>query len=226
MRFTRLICPGLALLALTTSSTASAASVSHRRHARGVVHADGSGGAGFGTSITGSSGDPAGTGGSGNTSTGTGATGTTGPAHPTIAGSVARIIKGVAYAPSDAPVAVQRAIWAGNQIRLKPYVYGGGHGSFRSGGYDCSGSVSYALHGGGLLRTPMDSSDFEGYGSGGVGQWITVYTNPGHAFVEIAGIRLDTSSEGDPNPAPGSGPHWRPLLQDKSGFDARRPRGF
>jgi hypothetical protein len=227
LRFTRSIVPGLAVLALTASSTASAASVSPRRHTRAVVHADGSGGAGFGTSTTGTSGSsgapaPATTG-PGSTSTATGVTGTTTPAtHPTVAGSVAKIIKGVAYAPSDAPLAVQRAIWAGNQIRLKPYAYGGGHGSFKSSGYDCSGSVSYLLHGGGLLKTPMDSSDFESYGSGGVGQWITVYTNPGHAFVEIAGIRLDTSSAGDPN-GDSSGPRWRPLLSDTSGFDARHP---
>jgi len=240
LRFTRLIAPGLALLALTASSTASAATVSHRKHTSTVVHADGSGGAGFGTSTTGtsgSSGAPATTGsattgsattgsaatGSGSTSTGLGATGTATPgAHPTVAGSVAKIIKGVAYAPADAPIAIQRAIWAGNQIRLKPYLYGGGHGSFKSGGYDCSGSVSYLLHGGGLLKTPMDSSDFESYGSSGEGQWITVYTNPGHAFVEIAGIRLDTSSAGDPN-GDTSGPRWRPLLSDTSGFDARHP---
>lgn len=229
MRFTRLIAPGLALLALTASSTASstasAATVSHRKHTSTVVHADGSGGAGFGTSTTGtsgSSGAPATTG-SGSTSTGIGATGTATPgAHPTVAGSVAKIVKGVAYAPADAPIAIQRAIWAGNQIRLTPYLYGGGHGSFKSSGYDCSGSVSYLLHGGGLLKTPMDSSDFESYGSSGEGQWITVYTNPGHAFVEIAGIRLDTSSAGDPN-GDSSGPRWRPLLSDTTGFDARHP---
>ena len=108
-------------------------------------------------------------------------------AHPVVSGTRAKIIHGVAYAPALAPAAVQRAIWAGNQIRTKPYVYGGGHASFNDRGYDCSGSVSYVLHAAGLLRTPYDSSDFMHWGHGGLGQWITVYTNPGHAFVQIAG---------------------------------------
>ena len=141
-------------------------------------------------------------------------------------GYVAKIIHGVAYAPSMAPIQVQRAIWAGNKIRHKPYIFGGGHGSFKDSGYDCSGSVSYVLHGGGLLSVPMDSTEFESWGQGGHGRWITVYTNPGHAYIEIAGIRMDTSAEGDPHPAPGSGPKWRPLMTTHSGFAARHPAGF
>ena len=148
------------------------------------------------------------------------------PQHPLVAGFKAKIIHGVAYAPAYAPIQVQRAIWAGNQIRLKPYIYGGGHGSFISAGYDCSGSVSYVLHAAGLLNITMDSSDLMGWGKHGAGQWITVYTNPAHAFVEIAGIRFDTSAEGDPNPPPGTGPRWRPLLQDTSGFTARHPNSL
>jgi hypothetical protein len=143
------------------------------------------------------------------------------PSHPVVPGLTAAIIHGVAYAPAGAPLAVKRAIWAGNQIRHKPYIYGGGHASFIAPGYDCSGSVSYVLHAAGLLSTPMDSSDFMGWGQNGVGSWITVYTNPAHAFVEIAGIRLDTSSEGDPGAPSGSGPRWRPLLQDTSAFAPR-----
>ncbi len=143
-----------------------------------------------------------------------------------MAGARAKIIHGVAYAPADAPIQVQRAIWAGNKIRLKPYIYGGGHASFASAGYDCSGSVSYVLHAAGLLKTPFDSSDFMVWGRHGRGQWITVYTNPGHAFVEIAGIRFDTSAEGDPHPASGSGPRWRPLLKDTGGYLARHPTGY
>jgi NADH dehydrogenase FAD-containing subunit len=143
-----------------------------------------------------------------------------------VSGDTARIIHGVAYAPALAPIAVQRAIWAGNKIRHKPYIYGGGHAAFAAAGYDCSGSVSYVLHAAGLLKTPFDSSDFMSWGKQGLGQWITVYTNPGHAFVEIAGIRFDTSSEGDPHPAPGTGPHWRPLLHDTGGFSARHPANF
>jgi hypothetical protein len=152
------------------------------------------------------------------------------PAQPIVDGAVAKIINGVAYAPSWAPLAVQRAIWAGNQIRHKPYIWGGGHQSFRSRGYDCSGSVSYVLHAAGLLSTPDDSSGFYSWGAKGVGQWITVYTNPGHAFIEIAGIRLDTSSEGQSRPlagtASGSGPRWRQLLQDTSGFQPRYVVGY
>jgi hypothetical protein len=160
----------------------------------------------------------------------TGGAGMTAPAeppstdtHPTVPGDVARIIHGVAYAPSYAPLAVKEAIWAGDQIRHKPYIYGGGHGTWRSAGYDCSGSVSYVLHAAGLLKTSMDSSEFESWGRRGLGQWITVYTNPGHAFIEIAGVRFDTSAEGDPNPPPGSGPRWRPLMTGTRGFEARHP---
>jgi cell wall-associated NlpC family hydrolase len=148
------------------------------------------------------------------------------PAHPSVAGATAKIINGVAYAPSYAPIQVQRAIWAGNRIRHKPYIWGGGHASFKSAGYDCSGSVSYVLHAAGLLTTPDDSSGFFAWGKHGLGRWITVYTNAGHAFVEIAGIRLDTSSQGDPHPAKGSGPRWRPLLADTSGFLPRHALGY
>jgi hypothetical protein len=148
------------------------------------------------------------------------------PAHPAVPGFKAKIIHGVAYAPSYAPIQVQRAIWAGNAIRLKPYIYGGGHAKWRDAGYDCSGSVSYVLHAAGLLGVSKDSSEFMVWGTSGLGHWITVFSNPGHAFVQIAGIRLDTSSEGDPNPAPGSGPHWRPLLKDTSSFTPSHPANF
>ncbi len=148
------------------------------------------------------------------------------PSRPTVPGTVAKIVNGLAYAPADAPAEVQKAIWAGDAIRHKPYVYGGGHGTWNDSGYDCSGSVSYILHAAGLIKTSMDSSDFETWGSGGLGQWITVYTNPGHAFVQIAGIRLDTSAEQDPNPAPGSGPRWRPLMKSTGGYQARHPVSF
>ncbi len=149
------------------------------------------------------------------------------PTRPLVPGFKAQIIDGLAYAPSYAPLAVKEAIWAGNQIRHKPYIYGGGHGAFKDAGYDCSGSVSYALHAAGLLRTPFDSSDFMTWGADGVGQWITVYTNPGHAFVQIAGIRLDTSAEADPNPSPGSGPRWRPVFKHyPTGFMARHLAGL
>jgi cell wall-associated NlpC family hydrolase len=146
--------------------------------------------------------------------------------RPIVPGSVAQIKNGIAYAPSYAPVAVQQAIWAGNRIRTKPYVWGGGHAAFVASGYDCSGSVSYVLHAAGLLKTPFDSSDLMQWGEKGIGRWITVYTNPGHAFIEIAGIRFDTSAEADPHPARGSGPRWRPLFLNPPGFMARHPLGF
>jgi hypothetical protein len=152
------------------------------------------------------------------------------PLHPTVAGSKAKIINGVAYAPSWAPMQVQRAIWAGDRIRRKPYIWGGGHGSFKAPGYDCSGAVSYVLHAAGLLTTPFDSTDFFSWGEKGLGRWITVYTNSGHAFMEIAGIRFDTSSEGEFRPLPGtwrgSGPRWRHLLLNTRAFRPRHYIGY
>lgn len=148
------------------------------------------------------------------------------PSHPTVTGWKGKIIKGVAYAPSYAPLRVRKAIWAGNKIRHKPYIWGGGHGAFIAAGYDCSGAVSYVLHAAGLLKTPFDSSDFMSWGKRGLGKWITVYTNPSHAFVQIAGIRLDTSAEGDPHPAKGSGPRWRPVMSSAAAFQERHPAGF
>jgi hypothetical protein len=146
--------------------------------------------------------------------------------RPTVPGAVARIIHGVAYAPANAPLAVQQAIWAGDRIRLKPYRVGGGHGVWNDSAYDCSGSVSYVLHAAGLLKVSEDSGQMMSWGAHGIGQWMTVYTNPGHAFIEIAGIRLDTSAEQDPNPPSGTGPRWRPLMTSTAGYMARHPRGF
>ena len=124
---------------------------------------------------------------------------------------------GTATAPADAPEAVKGAIAAGNQITNAPYLYGGGHGSFDSpGGYDCSGSVSYALHGGGLLAAPLDSTGFMTWGDPGPGQWITIYSNTGHAYMEIAGIRFDTS---------GAPPRWQ-SPRDNTGFVATHPPGY
>jgi hypothetical protein len=148
------------------------------------------------------------------------------PAHPTVPGWVAKIRKGVAYAPTMAPIQVKRAIWAGDKIRKKPYIWGGGHAAFTAAGYDCSGSVSYVLHAAGLLKTPLVASDFMSWGVRGAGMWITVYANSGHAFIEIAGIRFDTSSEADPHPPPGTGPRWRPLYPHPPGFMARHPAGL
>jgi cell wall-associated NlpC family hydrolase len=132
---------------------------------------------------------------------------------------------GYAAAPASAPQGVKDAIAAANLIIGKPYVYGGGHNArFTSRGYDCSGTVSYALHGADLLTSPLDSGSFMKWGAKGAGTWITVYTNPGHAFAVIAGLRLDTSAAGDP--VGGKGPRWRPALRSTKGFTARHPDGF
>ena len=145
-------------------------------------------------------------------------------ATPTTGGPKAKIVAGLAYAPANAPDEVKQAIWAANEIVGSPYVYGGGHRSFRSKGYDCSGTVSYALHGGGLLDTPLDSGSFMTWGDPGEGAWITVYANAGHAYVVIAGLRLDTSAAGDPSGL--SGPRWRPNLRETGRFTATHPDGF
>ncbi|MCZ4495032.1 MAG: hypothetical protein QOH30_3657 [Baekduia sp.] len=132
---------------------------------------------------------------------------------------------GYAAAPVTAPQEVKDAIAAANDIVGKPYVYGGGHNTkFLSRGYDCSGTVSYALHGGSLLTSPLDSGSFMKWGAKGPGTWITVFTNPGHAFAIIAGLRLDTSAAGDPTGA--KGPRWRPVLRSTKGFTARHPDGL
>lgn len=145
--------------------------------------------------------------------------------QPVVPGAVAQIVNGVAYAPDQAPDQVKQAIWAANQIVGMPYRLGGGHKlGFTDKAYDCSGTVSFALHGANLLAVPRDSSSFLRYGARGKGQWVTVYTNPGHAFAVIAGLRLDTSAAGDP--AGGSGPRWRPNLRSTRGYKARHPVGL
>jgi len=124
-----------------------------------------------------------------------------------------------ASAPASAPQAVKDVIAAANSIADTPYVWGGGHGSFESSGYDCSGSVSYALHGGGLLDSPLDSTGLETWGEPGPGRWITVYANSGHAWMVVAGIAFDTSG--------GAGPRWHdPWASSPEGFIARHPPGL
>jgi hypothetical protein len=126
----------------------------------------------------------------------------------------------VAIPPAGAPEQVKSAIYAANQITNKPYRYGGGHRSFRDSGYDCSGSVSYALRGGKFVRRPLHSTAFMSWGEPGVGQWITVYTNPGHAYVTLAGLRFDTSGPGE------RGPRWRKSARSARAYSARHPQGF
>ena len=139
----------------------------------------------------------------------------------TVPGSLAQLLPdGSAAAPADAPPQVQQAIWAANRLQDKPYVYGGGHAEVEDDGYDCSGTVSYALHHAGLLATPLDSGSFMRWGQKGAGRWITVYTNPGHAYAVIAGLRLDTSGSGE------RGPRWRLEPRSPRGFAVRHPRGL
>ena len=140
---------------------------------------------------------------------------------PTVAGSKAKLVKGKAIAPADAPRRVQKVIAAANRIRNKPYVWGGGHGNWKDKGYDCSGAVSYALHGGGLLNTPLDSTGLSRYGKKGKGSWISVYGNPSHAYMIVAGLRFDTSM------TPGNGPGWSKTKRSTPGsFKVRHPRGL
>jgi hypothetical protein len=140
----------------------------------------------------------------------------------------ALLVGGKAIPPAGAPPEVVGAIMAANRISTKPYRYGGGHGlSFRDSGYDCSGAISYALHGGGLLDRPLHSGLFMRWGERGRGRWITVYAHGGHAYVTIAGLRFDTGGRdrGD-DAAPGSGPRWSAKLRSSRGYRARHPEGF
>jgi cell wall-associated NlpC family hydrolase len=152
------------------------------------------------------------------------ATGPTERPELMVPGATARYVDGLAAAPMSAPAAIQQIIWAGNELIGLPYIYGGGHGSFISHGYDCSGTVSYALHGADLLSTPEDSSEFEGYGSHGIGRWIAIFGNSGHAYMTVAGLRLDTSAADDPSNE--QGPRWRPLRPSNAGYVVRHPLGL
>lgn len=153
-----------------------------------------------------------------------------GPDNPQFAPTGrATVVRGLAYAPADAPAQVVNAIAAANEIVRMHYRYGGGHGSFVDSAYDCSGSVSFALHGASLITAPLDSSSFMSWGLRGKGRWITIYSNPGHAFATIAGLRFDTGYRDryaiKHGAAPGSGPRWsRP--RPTRGFVARHPSGL
>lgn len=142
---------------------------------------------------------------------------------PMVAGSRAVLRNGVAYAPSQAPQAVKNAIWAVNTLRNKPYIWGGGHGSFYDRGYDCSGTVSFALHGAGAIGSPLPSSDLMRFGERGRGRWFTIYSRNGHAFAVIAGLRLDTT---DFLNGGNTGPRWHSDLRDTGGYVARHPAGM
>lgn len=154
---------------------------------------------------------------------------------PEVPGTKAKLLEdGTAAAPAEAPEQVKQAIWAANALQELPYLYGGGHNlKFDvSDGADCSGTVSFALKAAQLLKMPLDSGSFMKWGEKGKGRWITVFTNPGHAYVKIAGLRLDTSVAGmarKRNFAASvfeSGPRWRPMSRSPRGFVKRHPLSF
>jgi hypothetical protein len=148
---------------------------------------------------------------------------TTGPVVP---GNRAALHNGIASAPTQAPLEVKRAIWAANQLRRKPYRYGGGHRSFVDSGYDCSGTVSYALGAAGIVPSPMSSSDFRRFGARGQGKWITVYARNGHTFAVIAGLRLDTTAWNTMRRDNNWAPRWQATPRPPRGFEARHPQGL
>ncbi len=137
-------------------------------------------------------------------------------------GKATLLSTGIAVAPADAPRPVRRAIRFANQIVDKPYRLGGGHRlPWRMDtAYDCSGTVSWALHGARLLRAPVPSGSFRRWGDTGLGRWISVYYNGGHAYAVIAGLRLDTSM------VPGSGPGWSTTMRSSAGYAVRHAPGL
>ena len=135
----------------------------------------------------------------------------------------AMLVNGRAIPPANAPAAVKQVIAAANKIRTKPYIWGGGHGRWWDSGYDCSGAVSFALHGGKLISAPEPSGSLESWGSAGRGRWITVYANAGHAYAVIAGLRWDTAGVTN-----GTGPRWHKSTKAAASgpFIARHPLGY
>lgn len=132
------------------------------------------------------------------------------------------LVGGELIPPKSAPPRVKAVIEAANKIRTKPYIYGGGHAKWYDRGYDCSGSVSFALHGGKFLESPLPSGSMEKWGTSGEGRWITVYANGGHAYAVIAGVRLDTSGDEGGE----TGPRWHTELRGNVGYVARHPAGY
>ena len=127
---------------------------------------------------------------------------------------------GLAVAPASAPEEVKAIVAAGNEIATAPYKYGGGHGRWDDSGYDCSGSMSYALHGAGLLDTPLDSTGFMSWGERGRGEWVTTYANAGHSYMVVAGLRFDTSARRQ------TGNRWSDVMRSPRGYTRRHPEGL
>ena len=153
------------------------------------------------------------------TTTGGGAIAGTPLSKLTAPGAKAAITStGLAVPPAGAPASVQAAIRAGNKIAKKPYKWGGGHAILEDSGYDCSGSVSYALRGGRLMTSSMASTGFMSWGRRGPGRWVTIRANAGHVYMVIAGLRFDTSG--------GPGPRWHRQTRSPAGFTVRHPVGY
>ena len=150
-------------------------------------------------------------------------TGTGETEYETPQAGKAALVAGRAIAPLNAPPLVKQVIAAANRIRTTPYVWGGGHGSWISSGYDCSGAVSYALHGGRLLNTPLTSGSLETFGESGPGKWITIYANAGHTYMVVAGLRFDTAGD-----EVGTGPRWHPTTAAAAAgrYVVRHPVGY
>jgi hypothetical protein len=164
-----------------------------------------------------------GTGAPGGTTTTTPTT-TTAPVGPPGRATLRK--DGIAVAPADAPPAIQAAIAAGNAIKHLPYRWGGGHRTFFDSGYDCSGAVSYVLHGAGFLTSPMPSGPLaSSWGAPGKGRWITVYANASHTYMVVAGLRFDTSAVGE-KLNQGSGPRWRATKRKPRGYTAKYFPGY
>ncbi len=138
-------------------------------------------------------------------------------------GKTSLLIDNQAVAQANIPHKVQLAVSAGNKLRDKPYRYGGGHAKFDDQGYDCSGTVSYVLHEAGLIDEPTTSGELRRFGRNGEGEWVTVYAKDGHAFIVVAGLRLDTSGSGDGKER---GPRWTTHPRSLRGFKARHPQGL
>jgi hypothetical protein len=127
---------------------------------------------------------------------------------------------GLAIAPADAPEQVKAIIDAGNRIATKPYKYGGGHGKWEDSGYDCSGSMSYAFHGAGMLDEALDSTGFMSWGEPGKGTWVTIYAKGSHAYMVVAGLRFDTSGRAN------QGTRWQEDMRSSAGYTVRHPEGL
>jgi len=140
--------------------------------------------------------------------------------HAGISTVLKRSHKGTHRAPGGLPIRVRRIIAAGNRIADRPYKYGGGHGQWEDTGYDCSGSVSYALHGAGYLDSALTSGDFMHWGSPGRGRWVTIYAAPGHVYMIVAGRRFDTTGRAE------NGTRWQPDARSSAGYVVRHPPGL